>query len=145
MVLEITLLLIDEDVTGFELGDISITDSESTISSANRNPSQSMMIFIFLSELLTVLMEMQTNRSKGRRVAISPNSSFFLNLEKKGANIIIGNGGVVIVLPCDEFLRLLYSEIQSLITNWQSRIKFDDSALRDLRKSMDRAKEVFKY
>jgi hypothetical protein len=144
MKIKITLQLIDEEVTGFELGDISLIDDGRTISSAKKNPSQSMMIFIFLSELLSVLMEMQADRPRGKRVVIAPDSSFFLNLEKKGSDVIIGNGDVTMTLLFYGFSNLLYSEILSLMMTWQSSIKAEDSALCDLRKSMEKFKLAFK-
>jgi hypothetical protein len=144
MKIKITLQLIDEEVTGFELGDISLIDDGRTISSAKKHPSQSMMIFIFLSELLSVLIEMQADRPRGQRVAIAPDSSFFLSLEKKGSDLIVGNGDVTMTLLFCGFTNLLYSEILSLMMTWQPGIKAEDSALRDLRKSIEKFKLAFK-
>jgi len=69
MEIKITVILVDDQLSGFELGDFTIVHNEATISSAGRMPRQSMMIFIFLSDFLEKLRSLKRNRQRCKIIA----------------------------------------------------------------------------
>ncbi len=92
MEIKLTLLPIDDQLSGFDLGDFSLTHEGVTITSAGRTPSQSMMFFIFLSDLLDMLGALTKSYSKRAHKIIAADSSFSLVLKKSGQNLVVEDG-----------------------------------------------------
>ncbi|OQR34107.1 hypothetical protein BWR59_08700 [Pseudomonas sp. Bc-h] len=61
MEISIQLLPIDDRTSGFEMGDITLEHQGKTLTSAGRTPSQSMMIFIFMSDFIEMLIALEKN------------------------------------------------------------------------------------
>jgi len=145
MKIQITLLLIDDEVTGLELGDFSLSHFGSTISSAGHKPSQSMMVFIFLSSLLGELVFLRRAKNNRRTVVDAADSPFSLQLEKRGRLLFIRNANVTMNMPFDEFSEELHASIESWLEIWQPKIDAEDGALCDLLKCISLFRSVFDY
>lgn len=142
MKIEISLRLIDSQITGFELGDIALTHDEVTITSAGRKPCQSMMIFIFLSDLLDSIFELTQNKSQQAFQIIGTDSSFCLSLKKTGSDITIRNTTQTLVVPLEQFLNCLYSDVRNWLEPLRHRIDPDDAGLTGLLNALDKFKAV---
>lgn len=145
MNIELTLLLVDDEITGLELGDIFIGCDGKVIDSGNYNPSQSVMIFIFLSSLLGELQSLHVAKRNSWRVVGAANSSFYLQLEKKDKKLLIKNGAITIKVSFEDFCGMTYSRIRSLLDVWQLRIDPEDTVLCELIESLGRFCTVFNY
>ncbi|WP_268799278.1 hypothetical protein [Pseudomonas huanghezhanensis] len=145
MNIELTLLLIDDEITGLELGDIFIGGDGKVIDSGNYNPSQSIMIFIFLSGLLDELQSLHVTKRNNRSVVNAANSSFYLQLEKKDKNLLIKNGATTIEISFEDFCGMTYARIKSWLDVWQLRIDPEDTVLCELIESLGRFCTVFNY
>ena len=77
-----SLAPIDDDLSEFELGDIEIKIENQIISSKNKSPNQSMMIFISISELLSGTTRMINSKEQEYRF-VGVGSSFTFLLRKK--------------------------------------------------------------
>lgn len=139
---KLTLLPIDDQLSGFDLGDFSLTHEGVTITSAGRTPSQSMMIFIFLSDLLDMLGALTKSYPKRAHKIIAADSSFSLVLKKSGQNLVVEDRNATIVLPLQEFLETIYSDICHWLEPLKIRIDPDDPALADLISALDKLKTI---
>lgn len=86
-----------EPATGFDLGDIEVTGEHARVSSAGQKPSQSMMIYVALGELLDGLSRL-SKASSGSYSFVGADSSFRLDftLTRSGLMTIKGRGGTLI-------------------------------------------------
>jgi hypothetical protein len=77
--------------TGFDMGDIHVTGNLGTFSSAGRKPSQSMMVYLSLVELLSGMSRFAETKS-GHYAFMAVDSSFRLDfaLTQAGVLTIIG-------------------------------------------------------
>ena len=75
-----------DEVSGFELGDVIITKGGKQCTSLNREPNQSMMLFITISNLLNQIKKMIKSR-KREIIVVGVDSSYTLKITSK--NIII--------------------------------------------------------
>lgn len=140
MIFELKLLPIDDQLSGFELGDLYLSHEEMTITSAGKTPSKSMMIFIFLSDFLELLDKLAAKKPKTPQKIIAADSSFALTLTLTGQHLIVQDSKVTIVSPFREFLDVLYTDITQWLDPLKFRISPNDPALRDLISALARLK-----
>jgi len=138
MKMKLTLLPIDDEISGFEIGEFYLFHEGNIISSEHHQPNQSIMIFIFLSSLLDELKALRAAKRNSWCVVSSANSSFTLYLEKKNINILIRNNATTIAFSFQAFCDLLYSSINSWLRIVQPKMDPVDGALCDLLESMRR-------
>jgi hypothetical protein len=83
--------------TGFDMGDIQVTGNLATISSAGQKPSQSMMVYLALAELLGGMSRLAETKS-GHYAFHGVDSSFRLDfaLTQAGVLTIIGRGRTLV-------------------------------------------------
>ena len=79
MKIDLTLLPVDSQLSGFELGDITLSHEGAELTSADHQPSQSMMIFIFLSDFLDLVLEIKKNIREATYRITATDSSFSLH------------------------------------------------------------------
>jgi len=140
MKIELRLLLVDNQLSGLDLGDFSLYHEEMTITSAGKTPSQSMMIFIFLSDFLELLDKLAAKKPKTPQKIIAADSSFALTLTLTGQHLVVQDSKVTIVSPFREFLDVLYTDITQWLDPLKFRIPPNDPALGDLISALARLK-----
>jgi len=145
MKIDLTLLPVDSQLSGFELGDITLSHEGAELTSADHQPSQSMMIFIFLSDFLDLVLEIKKNSREATYRITATDSSFSLSLKKIGKEISIENQNVKIVLPLEHFAQTLYSSIRDWLNPLKSRIDPTDSAMADLLDTLDKYQTAFEF
>ena len=69
-------------LTGFELGHIDMVFENGKVSSRNRSPDQSMMIFITIVDLLDGLKELMLNKKNKEFTLIGADSSFMIQFNR---------------------------------------------------------------
>ncbi len=79
-----------DEVSGFELGDIIIIKGDLQCTSLNREPNQSMMLFITISNLLNQINKMIKNR-KREILVVGVDSSYILKITSKKNHYIISD------------------------------------------------------
>ena len=77
-----------DEVSGFELGDIIITKGGERCTSLNREPNQSMMLFITISNLLNQIKKMIKSR-KREIIVVGVDSSYTLKITNKKIIILL--------------------------------------------------------
>jgi hypothetical protein len=132
MKIDLTLLPVDSHLSGFELGDFTLSHEGIEITSAGHEPSQSMMIFIFLADLLDLVFDMKKDSRENNYSITATDSSFTLSLKKIGNQIYIENKKTALILPLEKFVQALYSNIRDWLNPLKPRIDPTDSALVDL-------------
>ena len=121
--------------TGFDLGDIQVTGDLASVSSAGHRPSQSMMIYVALVQLLDGLSRMAQAGSGGYRF-IGADSSFRLDFALTGAGVmtIIGRGGTPIAkAPLATCLVGLLAGLERFLGARENQLSPDDPVAEDLR------------
>jgi hypothetical protein len=71
-----------EPATGFDMGDIQVTGNLATVSSAGQRPSESMMVYLSLVELLSSMSRFAGTRS-GHYAFTGIDSSFRLDARRE--------------------------------------------------------------
>lgn len=138
MKIDLTLLPVDSRLSGFELGDITLSHEGAELTSAGHQPSQSMMIFIFLSDLLDLVFEIKKNSREATYRITATDSSFYLSLKKIGKEISIENQNVKMVLPLEDFAKALNSSIRDWLNPLKPKIDPTDSAMADLLNALNK-------
>jgi hypothetical protein len=143
MQISIKLLPIDDRTSGFEMGDITLEHQGKTITSAGRTPSQSMMIFIFMSDFIEMLIALEKNGRPDLIKLIAADSSFSLSLKKDGPNLTISEQSTKMIVPLQDFLRTVRSSTLQWLAPLKSKIDSDDPALNDLLSALKKMETVF--
>jgi hypothetical protein len=124
-----------DPATGFDLGDIEVSGDLASVSSAGHRPSQSMMIYVALVELLDGLSRMAKAGSGSYRF-IGADSSFRLDFALTGAGLmtIIGRGGAVIgKVPLATCLVSLRAGLEQFLAARENQLSPSDPVAEDLR------------
>lgn len=108
------ILSSDTDISPFELGDIEIVSDGVVISSNGKSPSQSMMIFIALSDLLDCICKFINDTNIVETTFVGTDSSFILTFTKSNQNVYIKNREQSIFVQKKEMVEALYSGINNL-------------------------------
>lgn len=140
MKIELEILAIDDQLSGFELGNLYLSHELMTITSAGKTPSQSMMIFIFFSDFLELLDKLAAKKPKTPQKIIAADSSFALTLTLTGQHLVVQDSKVTIVSPFREFLDVLHTDITQWLDPLKFRIPPNDPALGDLISALARLK-----
>ena len=113
----------DKNISTFELGDIDIVCDDRLISSRGRLPSQSMMIFIALSDLLDCVCRLVNEDTMKKAIFVGTDSSFKLLFEKNEVYIHIEHKDVLIRAPQHDLLKALYSGANKLYILYSERLE----------------------
>lgn len=130
---------IDNTISGFELGGIEIFHNENIISSKNKFPDQSMMIFISISDLLEGIISISKNKKQQFRF-IGTDSSFIINFEISNKYIFLESLDEKIKIEYDIFIENLYNSSLLFYEKYVKEIGYNDSVMVDLQNSLIRYK-----
>ena len=101
------------DISPFDLGDIEIIGLDSIISSKEKLPSQSMMLFISICELLDKIRNVLANKRVKYLIFSSVDSSFGLRISREKENIILSDGNNEVKASIKELYLSLYASCAS--------------------------------
>jgi len=127
---------IDDNLSGLEMGGMEIEIDGKKISSKNGQPSQSMMIFIALSDLLEGLVNLSKKNNK-KFEFIGTDSSFKIFFEKKKKGILkIIYEEERIEVNFKDFIQNCYQAVSLFYEKKLNKIDKDDAAMYDLKNSL---------
>lgn len=124
-----------ESASGFDLGDVLVTAGQASVSSAGQKPSQSMMIYVALVELLDGLSRLARLASGSYRF-IGADSSFLLDfaLTAGGLVTITGRRGTLIAkAPLAICLASVRAGVEQFLGVPENQLSPADSVSGDLR------------
>lgn len=93
--------------SGFELGDVYLADQGIEMTSALHTPSQSMMIFVALADLLGGFEQLKGQKNGGFEFG-GPGSSFVLHFRKRSDRLEIIGREAEIQIPFSVFYKILF-------------------------------------
>jgi len=134
MMINFTLNSAGSEISGFELGNIDICIDDVEITSRNKFPSQAMMIFVSITDLLDCIRFLIENK-KQRITFNATDSSFSLNFKKNGKLINIENNNKKCVANLYDFSKVLYESAAMFSSAYLNKIK-DVSVFSDLENSL---------
>ncbi|UOG74197.1 hypothetical protein MTX78_19000 [Hymenobacter tibetensis] len=132
-----SISLIDDEISAFEQGDMEIHQNDSVISSCNKVPDQSMMIFVSLSDLLDSVYKVILG-GHNKIKFIGTDSSFSIDIGKEGKLLYIGNAEVKMFVNHKELASSLYNEAYAFYMLY--RKKLEENSYFDLRDSLSNFK-----
>jgi hypothetical protein len=120
--------------TGFDMGDIQVTGNLGTVSSAGRRPSQSMMVYLTLSELLSGMSRFAATKS-GYYAFTGIDSSFRLNftLTQKGVLTITEGRTQVAKTDLATLLVSVRNGVEQFLNHPDNQLDAADAVAGDLR------------
>lgn len=132
-----------DEVSGFELGDIIITKGGKQCTSLNREPNQSMMLFITISNLLNQIKKMIKSR-KREIIVVGVDSSYTLKITSKKNHYIISDDKCMIKeIEQNELLDSVYQAAKYIWDKYGKHIVSDSvqydfcNALKSYKKLLD--------
>lgn len=131
---------IDAELSEFELGNIDIQIDSSVITSKNKTPSQSMMIFIAIADLLDGIRTMIEQKRK-EFLFVGADSSFKILFRQNKAGVSIVNEGNEYQISLPEFAKELQRESSHFFNEYASQIGLTKSAISDLSDSLNEFKK----
>lgn len=142
--LELTSTSVEQGVTGLSLGHLFIQGSNSSVTSKNRVPNQSMMIFLSIVELLDGLRQFLSDTRSESYKFIGTDCSFQFTIKRVKENkfTLISDGQEIDTVTQTELLQAVWKGVKSFLDCYQNQldptdIVVDDllSAVKDFRKS----------
>ena len=126
---------IDENLSEFELGDIEIEIDGQIISSKNKKPDQSMMIFIAICDLLDGIKAMLKSRKK-EFVFVGADSSFTLFFKQNKNNVYIIYNSKKYIVSLIEFALSLRDSVNSFLEENKRFLNKESGVIQDLYESL---------
>ncbi len=135
--LKITLEIdsVERDVSFFELGNIEIRVDDKIISSRNRTPDQSFMLFASLDELLDGLYLLQKDKEYLFNGIDSSFKIHFIMLSN--STLELSSYGVTITIDFETFIKTLIVECQNLLRKYSGHITDDQGIMQGLENSIE--------
>lgn len=144
--MEISFLFEEFDVgeiTGFELGDIIIEKGDFQVSSTDRNPNQSMMLFITIPVLMDSVRKMIEDKQQETEIE-GVDSSYVLKVKRKrNAYYISDDKHLIGGIEQRELLNGVYIAAER-VWNQYGRYIQSDSVREDFRDALERYRSVDK-
>lgn len=142
--IDIFLHPIDDEITGFELGGISIKIGNKEFSSENKKPDQSMMIFLAVSDLLNGIKSLWEGKSDKFQF-VGTDSSFSILFKKKKKDILqLIHEKEVAEVEFKKFKDECYYSINRFYLTYCEKIDPNDAGLFDLKNSLNDYKSIIK-
>ncbi|CDG36526.1 hypothetical protein CTHBC1_1919 [Acetivibrio thermocellus BC1] len=134
-----------ENISGFALGHIDVIFGEKTISSRNKIPDQSMMLFVTVTDLLDGYRKFYLSSKIEEYTCIGADSSFSISFKKaNGNNISVEVGGEFL---CEVNKNLLAKSIfeasSNFINRYINKLSKDDPVVEDLITSFSHFREFY--
>jgi hypothetical protein len=132
----------DGELSGFDLGDITVTGPHGAHSSSGKTPDQSVMIFLSMAHLLSGMHDL----AEGRRQAfvfVGVDSSYSFTLARKKNRLTISDGRRVLgEVSVAEASRALLDGVQTFLADPKSQLLPTDPAYEDLHRALGRLKQT---
>ncbi len=132
-----SLARIDAELSEFELGNIDIQIDGHVITSKDKTPRQSMMIFIGISEMLDGVRTMIEQKRK-EYLFVGPDSSFKVLFKQNKTGVSIVNEGNEYKITLPEFAKELQRESNKFFKEVSSQIDTTKGAMWDLSDSLNK-------
>ena len=122
---------------GFDLGDIELTGTEGSVTSAGRIPDQGNMIYLSMVGLLDIASGL-LGTGTSRAAFVAPDSSFQVRLstDKKGRVRVSSGRTCVGETPASEFARAVLSGVEAFLNEPGNQLSVDDAVHNDLSTSL---------
>jgi len=135
-----SLARIDAELSEFELGNIDIQIDSDVITSKNKTPSQSVMIFIAISDMLDGIRAMIEQKRK-EFLFVGADSSFKILFKQNKTGVSIVNEGREYKISMPEFAKELQRAANNYFNEIASQIDTTKSAISDLSNSLNNFKK----
>jgi hypothetical protein len=135
-----------EKVDYFSRGHFSIMCNQYIISSIEKSPDQSMLIFFFIVQLLDGTKKIISSKEENSHHFVGEDSSFQFIARRNGDMIFIEkvNGSRLCEIQKNIFVVLLWNEIQGFLEENRKFINDSDLIYKDLLDAINQFKEEFK-
>lgn len=143
--LELTPISIKQGINGFSRGHMTIENKQGFVTSKERNPDQSMMIFFSIVELLDGLIQLfQDFRAKNYTfVGTDCSFQFFLKRQNNGIFMLTSGGKNFEEVNQSEILKAIWNGINNFLESYNQYINNTDIIAGDLADCLTEFKEVF--
>lgn len=144
--IEIELANFSDEVSSFTLGHMILTYGAKTISSKDKIPNQSMMIFISLSQLLDDLrlFLISNNRESYNFVGVDSSFQFYLFKAKKMIELKDSKHELICVVSETQIVESFWKGISNFLLKYSSCLGRDEIVYEDLKNSVLDFKGQFK-
>ncbi len=137
---------VDDVPHEFDLGHISLLDGDVKITSKNKAPSQSMMIFLSVSNFLFIVRSLLQSNKKSMSFTGDDSSFTLLFKEEKGGLIqIYEKGKVVFKVEPEELIRSLWVSSKKFYDKYANLMEGSGAAKEDWDMAMDSFYRAFEY
>lgn len=143
--LELIPASVEQGLTGLSRGHLSIQGSHSSVTSKDRVPDQSMMIFISIVELLDGLRRFFSDtRSKSYKF-IGADCSFQFTVKRVKENqfTLISDGQEIDTVTQTEIVQAIWKGVKSFLDCYQNQIDSTDTVANDLSSAVAEFREFF--
>lgn len=143
--IEVHAELDDDEVTGLSTGHLTFTSNSQIFSSKGKKPSQEMMIFLSVIEMLDGLRNFLFSDAE-KYEFVGVDSSFTLGFEKVGVrNIrIFQKNKELDILNIDEFVFSVYSPVKIFLDEALEKMPSDDMAYEDIVGSLEGFRSILR-
>lgn len=145
LILELNQIESTPEITVFSLGDMTLSGSFGTVTSKDRSPDQSMMIFLSVVTLLDELRVFLQNKALTTHRYVGIDTSFQINFTKHPNNLIEithRTDPIDIVSP-QEIIRAIYGGVQIFLNRYSPYVRNDDPVTGDLHASFEAFSRAF--
>jgi len=132
-----SLSQIDAELSEFELGNIDIQIDSNLITSKNKTPSQSTMIFIAISDMLDGVRTMVEQKRK-EYLFVGADSSFKILFKQNKTGVSIVNEGNEYKISLPEFAKELQRAGNNFFSEVASQLDTTKGAISDLSDSLNK-------
>jgi hypothetical protein len=136
---------LEQDIGGLSRGHLTIRGDQGIATSEGKQPDQSMMLFISISELLDGLRRFLHDKNAAMYRFIGVDSSFQLLITRLGDDRlkIEVNGYVVDEVPTFNLIRAVWEGVRDFIAQYGQHLPHEDPASDDLRAATKDFEETF--
>ena len=132
-----------DHISGFDLGHISISSNDNIISSFNREPDQSNMVFLTIVEMLDGLRKFWQNKKTKEYKLVCVNSSFSILFVRKRSGLVNIEVDESTILDLHEKMlaKQVYDSCYSFYKECKIKMIEDDPIIEDIEESLQQYKK----
>lgn len=128
----------DGELSGFDLGDITITGPQGVHSSKGNTPDQSVMIYLSIAHLLSGICNLSSGRKKVFEF-VGTDSSYAITFSRKKDAVAISGGRKPLgESSTKEVLRAVCAGVHAFLSDPKNQLPSTDPAYEDLNASLAR-------
>lgn len=132
----------DGELSGFDLGDITVSGPHGVHSSSGKTPDQSVMIYIALAHLITGVCELVDGTRRAFEFVGTDSSYSLIFAKKKGAMVVRARTAAIAEAPASDVLRALSEGVQRFLSNPRNQLLPSDSVYEDLQAALVMLKQT---